>query len=179
MESYIQISKINDFLFCPMSVFLQSIYENFSDKLYHRTPQVVGRIKHEAIEKGTYSSARRFVVGMSVWSEKYQLMGKIDVYDSKECALIERKTQVKQIYDGYRYQLYAQYFALTEMGYPVKKLFIHSLGDNKRYEISLPAAEECSRFEKTIAKIRMFSMKEFKDHICPRCAEGIYGVLGW
>lgn len=179
MEPYIQISKINDFLYCPMSLYLHSIYENFTEKTYHQSPQVVGRIRHEAIEAGTYSSSRRFVVGMEVWSETYHLMGKIDIYDREGKALIERKTRVRTIYEGYRYQLYAQYFAMIEMEYPVEKLFVHSLEDNRRYPVALPDAAETEAFARTIAQIRSFSIEDYKHHTCPKCAESIYGVLAW
>ena len=37
-----------------------------------------------------------------------------------------------------KYQLYAQYFCLREMGYEVEKLKLYSLDDNKVYEIPLP-----------------------------------------
>jgi len=179
MESYIQISKINDFLYCPMSVYLQSIHGGFSEKSYHQTPQVVGRINHEAIEKGTYSSARRFIVGLEVWCEEFGLMGKIDIYDQKEKTLIERKTKVKNIYPGYVYQLFAQYFALKEMGYTIEKLLIHSLADNKRHKIPLPTAEDKEEFAKVINNIKSFSIEEIKEHSCPKCANSIYGALGW
>lgn len=49
MEPYIQISKINDFVYCPMSLYLHGMYEGFSQRAYHARPQVVGKINHEAI----------------------------------------------------------------------------------------------------------------------------------
>lgn len=158
MESYIQISKINDFIFCPYSLYYHSIYENFSEKTYHSSPQTKGKIKHENIDEGRYSTAKKFLQGTSVYCEKYGLCGKIDVYDQENKFLIERKNKVVKIYDGYRYQLYAQYFCLKEMGYEVEKMFIHSLSDNKRYEIGLPAGSELEKFEKTINEIKNFDI---------------------
>ena len=72
---------------------------------------------------------------MAVYCGKYEIAGKIDIYNTETKTLIEKKNENKKIYDGYKYQLYAQYFSLLEMGYEVKKIFIHSLNDNKRYEI--------------------------------------------
>jgi CRISPR-associated protein Cas4 len=118
-------------------------------------------------------------MGLEVASEAYKIMGKIDVYDRRERALIERKTKIKQVYDGHRFQLYAQYFCLTEMGYPVESLFIHSLEDNKRYPIPLPGESERKAFEETVARIRSFSMDEMRNHSCPKCAQSIYGALAW
>src|SRR5690606_537807 len=137
----------------PMSLYLHSLYEGFQTSTFHQRPQVRGKLKHEAIDKGTYSSSKRYLVGLEVWCEKYGLMGKIDIYDTKEKALIERKAKVKNIYQGYLYQLYAQYFALREMGYEVNKMFIHSLDDNKRYPVDLPTSEQEEEFAQLIEKM--------------------------
>ncbi|KKT50229.1 MAG: type V CRISPR-associated protein Cas4 [Candidatus Jacksonbacteria bacterium RIFCSPLOWO2_02_FULL_44_20] len=153
MESYIPITHLNDYIFCPRSIYLHAIYSGFKQNLYHRAAQTIGKIKHENIEEGAYSTAKRYLHGMSVYSEKYCLMGKIDVYDIEEEAIIERKNKVNKIYDGYRCQLYAHYFCLTEMGYPVKKLFLHSLSDNKRYSLALPSSEEQKEFEALVQKV--------------------------
>ncbi len=173
MEAYIQISKINDFIFCPRSIYFHAVYEQFHQKVYHETPQLVGKIKHENIEKSEYSTAKRYWQGAEVYSEQYGLAGKIDIYDRDEQALIERKTKVAKIYDGYRYQLYAQMLCLIEMGHPVKKLFIHSLADNKRYPIPLPEGEELGRFEEVIEQIRSFDVSQFpvidNPEKCNRC----------
>lgn len=179
MESYIQISKINDFLYCPLSLYLHAIYENFDTRGYHETAQVAGKIVHENIEKGTYSSARRFLQAMDVYSEKYNIVGKIDIYDKKEKCLIERKNKIENIYLGYKLQLYAQYFCMQEMDYEIKKLFLHSLSDNKRYTIALPSAAEKIVFEKVLADMRDFSPADVRDHSCARCKVHIYSPLGW
>lgn len=163
MEPYIQISKINDFIFCPKSVYLHSIYDNFSEKMYHGENQAIGKIKHENIEDKTYSSAKKFLQGIEIYSEKYNICGKIDIYDSGKKELIERKTKVQKIYDGYRYQLYAQYFCMKEMGFEIQKLFIHSLNDNKRYEIPLPDKKETAEFEEVLRKINKFNSRDLME----------------
>lgn len=170
MEAYIQISKINDFLYSPKSLYLHKVYESFDPKVYHELPQQTGKINHEGIENKTYSTSKNFIQGKTVYSQKYNILGKIDIYDLKKKALIERKTRVKRIFQGYRYQLYAQMFAMQEMGYEVKSLFIHSLEDNKRYEISLPNLHDIRQFEKIINKMKSFELegiesKDFKSSI--------------
>jgi len=100
MHSLIQITKLNDFIFCPRSLYLHSIYDNFSQKVYHRTPQSVGKLKHDNIDKEQYSTAKRYLQGLEVASEKYGLVGKIDIYDTEKMELIERKNKVKQILQG-------------------------------------------------------------------------------
>lgn len=179
MESYIQISKINDFLFCPLSLYLHTMYEDFDARGYHETAQVAGKLAHENIESETYSSARRYIQGISVYCEKYNIAGKIDIYDKKEKALIERKNKIKNIYLGYKYQLYGEYFCMTEMGYEVEKLFLHSLSDNKRYEIFPPSTEEVAGFEKTLEQMRDFGPGDIARHSCPHCQNNIYSPLAW
>ncbi len=179
MEPYIQISKINDFTFCPATLYLHSMYEGFSTDNFHETPQVVGRLKHETVDRGAYSTAKRFLTGLSVYSEKYNIMGRIDIYDRETQTLIERKTKIKKIYDGYRYQLYAQYYCLTEMDYPVKKMVLRSLDDNKNYTIPLPGKKECLKFEGVLKAMRNFDPRVLLSHRCPKCAMSVYGALGW
>lgn len=178
METYIQISKLNDFVFCPMSLYFHSFYENYDQKTYHREAQTVGKISHENIEKGEYSTAKRYIQGLPVYSLKYNLAGKIDVYDAEKKYLIERKHKVKKIYDGYVLQLYAQMFCLEEMGYQVKKLFVHSLSDNKRYEVKNPSGRDEFEFGKIIQKMRHFDLLNFNRSFNPnKCANCVYCEL--
>jgi CRISPR-associated protein Cas4 len=178
MESYIQISQLNDFVFCPKSIYFHNLYGRYTQSLYHAPAQTVGKIKHERIDTQKYSSAKKYLQGLEVFSEKYNLCGKIDLFDTEAGALIERKNKIKQIYDGYRYQLYGQYFCLQEMGYEVKALFLHSLTDNKRYELVVPDEKIVKEFEGLIAAFHAFDLtqKNFKQNPA-KCAGCIYREL--
>jgi len=156
MDDIIQISTINDFLFWPYSLYAHSIYESFTPKIFHDTYQVVGTIKHKSIDTGTYSSSKRYLKALFVYSEKYGVSGKIDIYDIHTKSLIERKTKVKKLYEGQIMQLYAQYYCMVEMGFAVENLRIHSLIDNKRYKIPLPKKREESRFREILKKMREY-----------------------
>ena len=95
--------------------------------MYHATPQIRGRMAHETVDEKTASNRRDCMLSFPVFSEKYKLMGKIDVYSADKKLLVERKYQLKQIFQGQIYQLWAQYFCLTEMGYEVAaSLFLMS-----------------------------------------------------
>lgn len=178
MDNYIPISKLNDFLFCPYSLYFHSLYENFSEKVSHSLPQTAGKIKHAAVDVGTYSTAKRYLQGIDVCSEKYGLVGKIDIYDQETKTLFERKNKVANICDGYKYQLYAQYFCLTEMGYEVEKLKIHSLSDNKNYAVDLPVGEALEKFESVIFEMRNFDVAANDYRKNPvKCAKCIYREL--
>ena len=156
MHNAIQISKFNDFDFSPKSIFYHSIYESFSELLYHDIPQVKGRAAHDSIDEGKYSTAKRYLQGMPVYSEEYNIVGKIDIFDTKTNSLIERKRTVKRIYNGYILQLHAQMFCLEEVGYTVRNLYIHSLTDNKRYNIPLPTKKDRENFAKLLKSIRSY-----------------------
>ena len=90
--------------------------------------------------------------------------------------LTERKRQIKTIYDGYVFQIYAQYFALAEMGYEVRKLHLYSMIDNKKYSVKLPEedADMLYKFEKTIDDIRKFDMESFVLNNIEKCRKCIY-----
>lgn len=115
-------------------------------------------------------------MAMDVYCEEYGLIGKVDVYDKDKGILTERKRKVKQIYDGYVFQVYAQCFALREMGYDVNKIVIHSLCDNKNYQIPLPENNEVmlKKFKDTVTAIHEFKMEEFTQDNKDKCKNCIY-----
>lgn len=178
MESYIQISKINDFIFCPRSVYLKIMYDNFNKKTYHSHFQIAGSIVHERIDQGMYSSATRFLQGIEVYSDNLGIAGKIDVFDTKTNTLIERKNKIHTIFDGHKYQLYAQRACLEEMGYVVHAMKIHSLQDNKRYSIELPDDVEWKKFLDVIDKMKEFAAETARVlENSPKCHRCIYKPL--
>jgi CRISPR-associated protein Cas4 len=69
---------------------------------------------------------------------------------------MERKSHISEVYQGYIYQLYAQYFCLTEMGYQVEKLKLYSMDDNKVYEIPLPNEQTTKEFEAFLDQYQHF-----------------------
>lgn len=181
MDDVIQISKLNDFLFCPLSLYLHSIYDNYEKDVYHEIIQKVGSIKHESIDKHLYSSSKHILQGIRIYSDKYRITGKLDLYDKRKKLLIERKNKVHKLYKGLYYQVYAEYFCLLEMGYQVEKILIYSLSDNKKYVIPLPNKDDISEFEDLIRRIRNFEITSenlSKLNISPnKCAKCIYREL--
>lgn len=178
MESYILITQLNDFIFCPRSIFFSGIYRNTtSTEFYHQTPQKIGQAVHSAIDEGRYSTKKTILSGTTVYCEKYNLLGKIDIFNIETGMLTERKYSVTTIYDGFRYQLYAQAFALQEMGYDVKAMRIYSVKDNKIYDIPMPDEVEIKRFEVLISKIKNFSLDAPINPNPNKCAKCIYNPL--
>ena len=117
---------------------------------------------------------------IELYSEKYKLCGKLDVFDEKAGHLIERKREVKKIYDGYIFQVYAQFHCLVEMGYEVKKITIHSLVNNKNHPIALPTENPMwqQKFELLIANINSYQLgqNDFEANI-EKCKNCIYSNL--
>ena len=89
---------------------------------------------------------------------------------------MERKRQIKRIYDGYRYQMYGQYFAMKEMGYTISQLEMRSIVDNRTYEIILPEndAKSYAGFCSVIRAFRNFRMDEFIQTNPEKCRHCIY-----
>ena len=42
-DVYISISTLNDFIFCPYSIYLHNVYMESDEGLYNATPQTRGR----------------------------------------------------------------------------------------------------------------------------------------
>jgi CRISPR-associated exonuclease Cas4 len=180
MEPYIPISYLNDFIFCPRSIYFHQVHGSLSQSMYHAKPQVAGKAVHESIDKGTYSTSQNVLTGMDLYSDKYGLQGKIDIFFIDTGLLLERKNQIVKIYDGYVFQVYAHYFALEELGYSVKEIKIHDRTHNKSYPIPLPSedTEMFEKFEKTVNALKSYDLNDTSFEPNPeKCKNCIYSHL--
>lgn len=175
MENPLNITALNDFIFCPISIYFHGLYNDMETMLYQSAPQINGKAAHQTIDSHTYSGSA-CLQSLDVYCEKYNLIGKIDLYDKKQKCLIERKKKVKTVYDGYVFQLYAQYFAMCEMGYDVHSLTIRSMDDNKNYSIDLPENNKAMflKFEDTLRQISEFDINSFEQNNREKCKMCIY-----
>ena len=138
MFDYILISMLNDFIFCPYSIYLHNVYMGGVDELVQDIPQARGKAIHSTIDENKYSTKRNEIAGLSVFSNELGVIGKIDLFKRNEKLLIERKYQLKTIYRGQIYQLWAQYFCMIELGYQIEHLAFYSFSTNKKFTITLP-----------------------------------------
>ena len=99
MEETILISYLNDFIFCPISIYFHKLYGKVEKELYQREYQINGTNAHESIDNHTYSSRKSILQGIDVYTEKYDILGKIDIFDIKTGILTERKNKVSKLYD--------------------------------------------------------------------------------
>ncbi|HHV41457.1 MAG TPA: type V CRISPR-associated protein Cas4 [Clostridiaceae bacterium] len=176
MEQYILITQLNDFIFCPASIYFHNLYENADVRTVQTTDQTLGTESHKTITQQRYSSHVNVLQGIYVFSEKYNLLGKIDIFDVDKRLLTERKRQIRQIFDGYIFQLYGQYFGLTDMGYNVTALRLFSQLDNKIYPVPLPQDNNdmLRKFENTINAIEQFDIRSFVQTNPNKCQRCIY-----
>lgn len=174
MEQYLTISTLNDFIFCPRSIYFHSFYKDKAENIFQGKPQVEGLLAHESIDNKNYSTQKNILQGVYVYSEKYNILGKIDTFNIETGELVERKRSIVKIYDGYIFQIYAQYFSLIEMEFNVKTLSLYSLIDNKKFNIRLPSEdfEMEQKFEKLIDKISKYNLSdpiEVNENKCKNC----------
>ena len=140
--------------------------------LYHATPQTRGRNAHETIDTKKASNRTDDLQSIPILSEKYKLIGKIDIYRGREKKLIERKYQLKQIYQGQIYQLWAQYLCLIEMGYDVESLAFYEISTNKMIPIEIPTFEQIEQFVSFLKSYRNFCPEQpilISNNKCKHC----------
>ena len=178
-EQALSISHLNDFIFCPVSIYFHLFDSEEEKLLYQEEAQLNGSHAHRHSDGGTYSTKKAVLQGACVYSERYDLFGKIDTFDCETGRLTERKKHIQTVYDGYVFQLYAQYFALTEMGYTVREIRLYSMDDNTVYPMPLPEEDPrmFQRFEQLLTAMRSFSMDRFRQDNPLKCARCIYEPL--
>ena len=90
MDEYILISTLNDFIFCPYSIYLHNVYAGGDEDLVHASPQTKGKAAHLSIDEKTYSSRKDEITGLSVFCDELGVMGKIDCKHSVNPVLFSR-----------------------------------------------------------------------------------------
>lgn len=173
------ISYLNDFIFCPYSLYLHQVFDDNKEEVYSALPQQRGKAHHIAIDSdgSKTSSSKSILKGAYVISNRLGIYGKIDTLYIQDKKLVENKYTITKIYQGYYYQIWAQYFALIEMGYSVKELSFFSIKDRKSYQIKIPEEAE---FEKLRHHIRLIARFDFEQDISInpiKCKHCIYASL--
>lgn len=176
MEEPIPATCLNDFIFCPASIYFHEMYDNRDVRTFQRKEQVNGTDAHEAVDNNHYSTSRDVITSLEAYSERFMLICKIDIYNAKTKTIVERKKKIKTIYDGYVFQLYAQYFCMKEMGYEVEHLQLYSMDDNKKYPINLPEENPAmfEYFKNVIRQIINFDLEKFEQRNAEKCRNCIY-----
>ncbi len=91
MDDIIIISNLNDFIFCPASIYFHKLYGSQDNLTYQSSYQINGSKAHESVDNRSYSTKKSIITALDVYSDKYKLSGKIDIYDMEKQLLVERK----------------------------------------------------------------------------------------
>ncbi len=172
--TYVQISTLNDFVFCPYSIYLHGIYDHMDESLYHAAPQVRGSISHEATDNKSSSTSKDCLLSLPVFSDRLGIIGKIDCFRVTEGHLIERKYLLKKIFRGQLYQIWAQYFCLEEMGYKVSKISFYEISTKKNITVDLPGSAEYLELKSVIEKYNQYSPDDEIETNPNKCIHCIY-----
>ena len=69
MDKYIPISALNDYIFCPYSIYLHSVYMETDEDMFKATPQLSGSSAHNATNGKTSSTRRNDIMALPVYPE--------------------------------------------------------------------------------------------------------------
>lgn len=176
MENPISISNINDFLFCPVSIYYHNLVNDADSLAFQSRDQIKGTNAHAAIEDRRYSTRSDVLQALEVYSDKYGITGRIDTFDVSKGVLTERKKHLSSLYPGHIMQLYGQCMCLREMGYEVKAIRIHSMDDNKTYPVPLPedSPEHMLLFKDTLEAMHNFDVRAYRQDNSAKCMRCIY-----
>lgn len=64
MEEPIAITKLNDFIFCPASIYFHGLFGSYSEIMYQSQKQPDGKEAHKAIDTGGYSTSTDILQGI-------------------------------------------------------------------------------------------------------------------
>ncbi len=157
MDGFVSFSQLNDFLFCPRSLYLHSLYYGYKTSLFHDTAQANGTAAHETIDNNTYKR-KGWVSGIWLCSPTYGIYGKCDLYNATTGVLVERKRTVHRLFLGLIMQVWAQAVCLEERGNIVGKIFLHSLTDNIKHSVKLPDAGVKSQLKALVYDIKSYTL---------------------
>lgn len=79
MIDYIPLSLLNDFIFCPYSIYLHTVYMETDEDLYKAVPQTKGTIAHHSIDTKVASTRKADIIALPVFSDSLGILGKIDI----------------------------------------------------------------------------------------------------
>ena len=174
----IMLSYLNDFYFCPYSIYLHSVYSNVMPDLYYDAYQVEGRIAHDTVDTGRYmASDPSILTSFHVFSDKYHLYGIVDIFKITQGILIERKKRISRIFKGQIYQVWGQYFCLREMGFDVNCLSFHELSTNKDFVINIPTEDDEVKFQEYLDEIINYDPLNSLETNIDKCSCCIYAAL--
>ena len=174
-DTSINITSLNDFLFCPYSIYLHNAFMDTDEDVFVALPQVRGKAAHKEIDDRTLSAMTGDMQSLKVFSEELGLVGVIDLYRTDERHLIEFKYKVgDSLFLGQKVQLWAQYFCLVEMGYEVERISVCEKSTGKLHDVKIPDSDDKKVLTDLIEKFRTFDFAQPMDVNTQKCTHCIY-----
>ena len=84
MENPFSVSLLNDFIFCPASIYFHLVDASTDKIFYESKEQQEGSSLHEKTDSSQYSDRKNVLQGVSVYCEQFNLSGKIDNIEELE-----------------------------------------------------------------------------------------------
>jgi len=72
MDDYIAIATLNDYIFCPYSIYLHNVYIDTDEGMYKATPQIKGTLVHEGVDHKTSSTKKTDIFSIHVKTEIFK-----------------------------------------------------------------------------------------------------------
>ncbi len=142
--------------------------------LYHATPQTKGVVAHEQLDDRIEQELPDDLYGLAVYSDRLGVMGKIDHYNVSAKRLIEYKNNLKQIFRGQLYQLWAQYFCMIEMGFEINAIGFYELSSGRFIPVDLPDSVEWNELNQFIARFKNYNPEDSLKVNVNKCIHCIY-----
>lgn len=174
MDKFLPISVLNDFIFCPYSIYLRQVYSINHEEVYHAKYQSRGKRLHGFIDNDQDENGWK---NAFVFSLLLGIYGKIDSYNQQDRELIEYKSRTAIIFRGYYYQIWAQYLCLIEMGLVVDKLAIYDLSTQQKQYIPIPSNAQVAELKQHIQTVRYFDFTTQIPTTPNKCSKCIYHNL--
>lgn len=69
MDDIIIISNLNDFIFCPASIYFHKLYGSQDNLTYQSSYQINGSKAHESVDNSSYSTKKSIITALDVYKE--------------------------------------------------------------------------------------------------------------
>lgn len=71
MEFFLPISYLNDFVFCPYSIYLLQVFDNSKEEVYSANPQQKGKSAHDIVDNTNLKKSKKILSGTDVLNFYY------------------------------------------------------------------------------------------------------------
>lgn len=97
MIDMISISTLNDYIFCPYSIYLHQVYMDTDEDMYQAKPQTRGRNAHEPVDTKSTSSKKSIIESLPILSHELGIYGNVEQH-SPERLRHSANRKIRQCY---------------------------------------------------------------------------------